>query len=91
MRPTGMLNQKTAGQPHFWMSTPPSTGPAAAAADVSAPKRPAAKPWRSAGNACRSRASAVGTTAAAPTACNTRKAISGVDARRRARRRTRRR
>src|SRR5450759_1599805 len=30
--PTGRLNQKTAGQPQRWMSTPPSTGPAAAAA-----------------------------------------------------------
>ena len=74
--PTGTLNQNTAGQPQRWMSTPPSTGPAAAAAELSAPNRPAAKPCRSSGNACSNRASAVGTTAAAPTACTTRQAMS---------------
>ena len=72
--PTGRLNQKTAGQPQYQTSTPPSTGPAAAASELRAPKRPAAKPWRRSGNACRSRASAVGTTAAAPTPCTTRQA-----------------
>ena len=76
--PTGTLNQNTAGQPQRWMSRPPSTGPAAAAAELSAPNRPAAKPCRSSGNACSSRVSAVGTTAAAPTACTTRQAIRDV-------------
>ena len=74
--PTGTLNQNTAGQPQRWTSTPPRTGPAAAAAELSAPKRPAAKPCRPSGYAWSSRASAVGTTAAAPTACTTRQAMS---------------
>jgi len=72
--PIGRLNQKTAGQPQYQTSTPPSTGPAAAASELRAPKRPAAKPFRPSGNASRSRASAVGTTAAAPSACTTRQA-----------------
>ena len=74
--PTGRLNQKIAGQPQRCTRTPPSTGPKAAAAELSAPKRPAANPWRCAGYACIRRAREVGTTAEAPTACTTRKAMS---------------
>ena len=74
--PAGTLNQKTAGQPQRSTSTPPSTGPAAAAAELSAPKSPAAKPCRSSGKARSMSASEVGTTAAAPTACTTRQATS---------------
>jgi|GEM_PF-2990507 len=74
--PMGTLTKNTSRQSTHPTRTPPSAGPVAAATAPVAPQMAVAVARCASGNSGSSRASDVGTTAAAPSACSTRAAIS---------------
>ncbi|OIQ63332.1 hypothetical protein GALL_551270 [mine drainage metagenome] len=77
--PTGRLIQKIARQPSASTSSPPSVGPATNATPDIPAHRPMARARRRASTkACRRMASELGSSAAAPTPCATRAALSQV-------------
>ena len=71
--------QKIQCQSRPWTTAPPTSGPPATASPLIPPKIPTMAPRRSAGNAAARIVSASGVTAAAPSPCTARAAISSPE------------
>ena len=77
--PIGTLIQKIQCQSSPWVTAPPTSGPPATASPLIPPKIPTAAPRRSAGKAAARMVSASGVTAADPSPCTARAAISSPE------------